>query len=680
MRFGLGAKLASGFAVPLTALVVVVVALFVSSGNVNHALDRVDATTAYRAKSRDLLLQLVNIRYALRGYALTRLPSERANRAKAEAAVAADVAYLREHAALVPSAAGSVAALDALVVERNAITESMFGYADNDRKRLIETYFGDHAGPHAAIAQTIARNKTNGAKLDAAVGRLLETADGESKSASASLYATLDGLRKIGLIVGVIAFAASLVAATLISRGFAKRVHDVARAVGTIVSDDLAALSAALHRLANGDLRSGFTRTQRPLGTNGTDAIDDLIRSHDTLVDGLTMIEADLDAALASLRDVVGGVIGAARAVAAGSDESAVAADQAHRAVESIARSAEDIARGAVSQADSIVSASTAIEELARAAQQIALAAHHQTTALGDSVARISDLDAGISTLSQHGVGLSDGAQTGVDQARAGADAVGRSRAGMQRLRDASAVWGNAVESLVRRSSEATAIVTTIEAFADQSNLLALNAAIEAARAGEHGRGFAVVADEVRKLAERSTIATREVRDILGAMERETAIVASTIREAGLAMEQNAAVVDIAGEALAGIASSAQSANAVARDVAHQAIAMRDASAQITTAIGSVSSAVEENAAAASQMRSTTTEIESVMVPIAASAEQQSVAASHAARATGELAAGIGEIEAAMRSLRDQARGLDGLVARFTLSGDGLVALTPRAV
>jgi len=66
----------------------------------------------------------------------------------------------------------------------------------------------------------------------------------------------------------------------------------------------------------------------------------------------------------------------------------------------------------------------------------------------------------------------------------------------------------------------------------DQTNLLALNAAIEAARAGERGTGVAVVADEVRKLAERTTVATKQIAEMIQSIQSGTksAVVANGTR------------------------------------------------------------------------------------------------------------------------------------------------------
>lgn len=71
------------------------------------------------------------------------------------------------------------------------------------------------------------------------------------------------------------------------------------------------------------------------------------------------------------------------------------------------------------------------------------------------------------------------------------------------------------IDKLYRNSKNIDSIVTTIKNIAERTNLLALNASIEAARAGDAGRGFTVVADEIRKLAEQSTVATKEIHNII---------------------------------------------------------------------------------------------------------------------------------------------------------------------
>ena len=101
----------------------------------------------------------------------------------------------------------------------------------------------------------------------------------------------------------------------------------------------------------------------------------------------------------------------------------------------------------------------------------------------------------------------------------------------MQQIAQRVKGLSSTVELLGQRSDQIGEIIGTIEDIADQTNLLALNAAIEAARAGEQGRGFAVVADEVRALAERTTRATREIGDMIKAIQSETRGVVSAMEQ-----------------------------------------------------------------------------------------------------------------------------------------------------
>jgi methyl-accepting chemotaxis protein len=197
---------------------------------------------------------------------------------------------------------------------------------------------------------------------------------------------------------------------------------------------------------------------------------------------------------------------------------------------------------------------------------------------------------------------------------------------GMNIIADRVRQTSRTIEALGSRSEQIGDIVGTIEDIADQTNLLALNAAIEAARAGEQGRGFAVVADEVRALAERTTKATREIGEMIKAIQNET-------REAVKAMEEGVNEVE------KGATSSQKSGLALE---------------EILGRINEVSMQVNQIATAAEEQTATTGEVTSNI--------QQITEVVH------QTARGAEETASAAAQLAEQAQGLQNLVRQFKLS------------
>ncbi|MGP1718208.1 MAG: methyl-accepting chemotaxis protein [Methylophilus sp.] len=136
-------------------------------------------------------------------------------------------------------------------------------------------------------------------------------------------------------------------------------------------------------------------------------------------------------------------------------------------------------------------------------------------------------------------------------------------------------------------------IISVIDGIAFQTNILALNAAVEAARAGEQGRGFAVVAAEVGNLAQRSSVAAREIKELINDSVNKTAEGSRQVEEAGKTMHEIVSSVKRVSIIIGEIASASNEQSAGIALVNDAVIRMDDVTQQNTALVEEAAAAAE---------------------------------------------------------------------------------------
>ncbi|MBJ6727163.1 methyl-accepting chemotaxis protein [Geomesophilobacter sediminis] len=259
--------------------------------------------------------------------------------------------------------------------------------------------------------------------------------------------------------------------------------------------------------------------------------------------------------------------------------------------------------------ADSSQLVATAANQLESTAEQIATGAEEVAAQAGTVATAGEEMAATSGDIAMNCQQAALGAQNAATTAGNGAAVVDRTITVMAQIAEKVQQSADTVASLGQRSDQIGQIIGTIEDIADQTNLLALNAAIEAARAGEQGRGFAVVADEVRALAERTTRATREIGDMIKAIQSETKGAVDAMQQGVHQVEAGTVEAAKSGEALQAILSQihdvAMQVNQIATAAEEQTATTSEISSNlqlITEVVQQTSQGATESAGAAAKL------------------------------------------------------------------------------
>ncbi|KRL02123.1 methyl-accepting chemotaxis protein [Liquorilactobacillus capillatus] len=165
----------------------------------------------------------------------------------------------------------------------------------------------------------------------------------------------------------------------------------------------------------------------------------------------------------------------------------------------------------------------TATEEVAKTITGIAEVTSSQAEDTQKGVTQMRDLSQTIQDLHANVQVMGTKSQESSEMNQENIDVTGEVNSNWHSELDKMEELMHGVEKMNNNIQNITKIIRVINEISHQTNLLALNASIEAASAGESGKGFAVVATEIRKLSDQSKDSTKEIEDIIGKIQDQSA-------------------------------------------------------------------------------------------------------------------------------------------------------------
>lgn len=378
-------------------------------------------------------------------------------------------------------------------------------------------------------------------------------------------------------------------AARLIAQG------DLSNRAEVTAQDEIGSVGTAFNTMA-----ANLERTMKSLmqSQDKLKSVVDTVSSRSrTLMDRVDEQRAIITETYSSIDHLNGGV----RKITDNVEALSASSEETSSSMLQMVASMEEVSRHTDTLFSSVEETASATTQMVTSINEVDQNVVYLTNFVTETSASMVEMSASIAQVETNAARSYEIAVTVADAAASGMNAVRETIDGMEQIRRSVADANAVISRLGERSVAIGKILNVIEDVAEQTNLLALNAAILAAQAGEYGKGFSVVAAEIRELSERTASSTRDIGNLIGAVQGEVDNALKTMAAGTQQVENGVALSHDAGKALNKILDSANKASQMGKEIASATREQARGSETITMAVSRLQEMVKQINSATNQ-------------------------------------------------------------------------------
>lgn len=227
--------------------------------------------------------------------------------------------------------------------------------------------------------------------------------------------------------------------------------------------------------------------------------------------------------------------------------------------------------------------------------RQLSESALIQAAEIEQALSSIDEINQSVKTIADYAQEAAKIARNGSIQAKEGDLAMDATVHSIEKIRTTVASTSKKVKQLAESSQEIAQIVEIISGISEKTNLLAFNASVEAARAGEHGEGFRIVAEEVRRLADRITESTKNIQQLVMAIQQDTTSVLQGMETSTSEVVNGSELVRMTKLNLQSLANTSQQIDEYLKSISTNTTRQTDNSRQVNEKINGIALVAKTN-------------------------------------------------------------------------------------